>query len=118
VHELTTFFVIHMFQVWYFNFSRQLIVNDSDRQQRDGLERLQEARQFAEWSKNDRESRLPKLTTEQRQQMRRYLELVEEHGLARAFDNPNGKGCEGDGCPVLARARKAVARVTAGSSGN
>src|SRR6476620_3452314 len=95
-----------------------MIVNDSDRQQREGLERLQEARQFAAWSKNDRESRLPQLSTEQRMQMRNYLQLVEEHGLAKSFDHPNGSGngCEGEGCPVLARARRAVAAVTAGSS--
>ncbi|GKY95093.1 hypothetical protein MPSEU_000473300 [Mayamaea pseudoterrestris] len=105
-----------LFKVWYFNFSRKLIVNDSDRQQREGLERLQEARQFAKWSKNDRESRLPQLTAEQRQQMKSYLEIVEQHGLAKAFDNANGRRCEGEGCPVLARARRAVAGVVADSS--
>ena len=93
-----------------------MIVQDSDRQQRDGLERLQEAREFAEWSKQDRESRLPKLTDEQREQMRSYLQIVEEHGLARAFDKPDGSQCEGSGCPVLLRARKAVAVVTGPST--
>lgn len=92
-----------------------MIISDSDRQQREGLERLQEARDFAHWSKKDRESKLPKLTEEQRQQMRNYLQLVEEHGWTSAFKNPNGDGCEGGGCPVLSRAKKAVATVTGSS---
>lgn len=92
------------------------MVEDSNRIQRDGLERLREAREFAEWSKKDRESRLPKLTEDQRDQMREYLKVIEQHGLAKAFESPNGKGCDGEGCPVLAQARKAVATVVGSSS--
>jgi len=102
--------------VAYFNFSRNLIVRDTDRQHREGVERLKEAKEFAEWSRKDRESRLPKLTAEQKDQMRNYLRIVEDHGLAKAFEDPTGKGdCEGGGCPVLASARKAAAMVSGSS---
>ena len=48
------------------------------------MERLREAKEFSEWSKNDRESRLPQLTKEQREQMRQYLKIVDKHGLELA----------------------------------
>ena len=53
---------------------------DTERQQRDGYARLEEAKSFAKWSEQDRESRLPPLTPEQERQMVQYLRLVEAHG--------------------------------------
>lgn len=73
------------------------MVDDSSRRHKDGLERLKEAKEFAKWSKKDREERLPPLTPEQREQMRNYLHLVEQHGLNKGFDD--AQGCVG--CPVM-----------------
>ena len=80
------------------------MVEDAERRQQNGLERLREAREFAEWSKKDREARLPKLTDEQREQMRQYLQIVEQHGVSKAIEN--AKQCVG--CPVLAQAQEAA----------
>lgn len=98
----------------YFSFSRSLIVSDTKRQQLDGVERLREAREFAEWSRKDREARFPKLNPEQREQMRQYLQLVEQHGLRKSFEATRGEISDADcvGCPVLGQARKAAAAVT------
>ena len=65
----------------------------------DGMERLREARQFAEWSKKDREARLPKITDEQREQLRNYLQLVEQHGVKKALQN--AEDCVG--CPIFSK---------------
>lgn len=70
----------HKTQVAYFSFSRSMIVADTERQQREGYARLEEAKSFANWSKADREARLPPLTAEQERQMAQYLRLVEAHG--------------------------------------
>jgi len=104
-------------QVAYFNFSRKLIVNDNRRQHEEGVERLREAKAFAEWSKKDREARLPPLTDEQRHQMRQYLRIVERHGISKALSAGDGRGGNDDGsgrdygcvgCPVLGQARRVV----------
>jgi hypothetical protein len=100
-------------KVAYFSFSRRLIVSDTQRRQEEGLERLREAREFAEWSRKDREAKLPPLTEEEQEQLRAYLRLVESHGMhmvAARRDNmaKGGRGDEspdGDcaGCPVLSQ---------------
>lgn len=105
-----------VFKVAYFNFSRKLIVGDSKRQEQKGIEHLREAREFAAWSKKDRESRLPQLTEEQREQMRQYLLIVERHGMSKAFAaHAQGGGSEGDkdcpGCPVLNQARRVASTL-------
>jgi hypothetical protein len=73
------------------------MVDDSTRLHKDGLERLREAEEFAKWSKKDREARLPPLSPEQREQMRNYLQIVEQHGLSKGFEDT--KQCVG--CPVM-----------------
>ena len=88
-------------KVSYFNFSRGLILSDTERQQKEGYARLEEARRFADWSKKDREARLPSLTPEQEAEMGRYLRLVEAHGWK---EMEKGQ-CDGDGCPVLRKKR-------------
>jgi hypothetical protein len=75
------------------------MVNDAERKHHQGMSHLHEAHNYAEWSRQDRESRIPPLTVEQRQQMRNYLHLVEQHGIKRGFEDINGKECIG--CPVM-----------------
>lgn len=40
-----------------------------------GVKHLQEARSFAVWAQEDRESKMPELNEEQKEQLRRYLSL-------------------------------------------
>lgn len=82
------------------------MVGDSQRQHQEGLERLKEAKEFAAWSKADREARLPKLTNEQREQMREYLQLVEHHGITKA-SHMSARECEG--CPIMRQGKKLFA---------
>jgi hypothetical protein len=97
------------------------VVSDSDKQQHDRLGHLREAGEFAEWSRRDRESRLPPLTDEQREQMQQYLRLVEQHGLRTVVEHrrrASGDGSSGGagddddcvGCPAFRHvARKSSA---------
>lgn len=105
-----------IFKVSYFSYSRKLIVDDQRRMHSEGMGHLQEARQFAKWSDQDRKSRLPELTDEQREQLHAYLKLVQRHGLNKAFsqdkhqdrqsrDENDDSGCGGRGCPVFADGR-------------
>lgn len=82
-----------------------MIVADNERQEREGYARLEEARSFAKWSKQDRESRLPELTREQEQQMVEYLRLVEAHGWNKSLEmaGKQKNGCIG--CPFLDKQR-------------
>ena len=94
-----------MSQVAYFNFSRSLIVADTERQQQEGYARLEEAKSFADWSKKDREARLPTLTPEQERQMGQYLRIVEAHGWNKASEL-EGKDGECVGCPFWGDKKK------------
>lgn len=67
------------FKTLYFVFSRDLIVDDRDEIHRKATAHLKEARSFAEWSHEDRESRVPKLTPEQDEELRNYLAFVAEN---------------------------------------
>jgi hypothetical protein len=80
------------------------------RDQRDGLKHLQEAKEFAEWSKKDREARLPKLTPEQREQMREYLKIVQQHGLTKGMEGAENHDC--NGCPVLKQGKRFASSMT------
>lgn len=73
------------------------MVDDTARRHQDALARLREAEEFAKWSKQDREKRLPPLTPEQREQMREYLKIVQQHGLSKGFEDTN----QCVGCPVM-----------------
>jgi hypothetical protein len=106
------------------------MVADHRRRQEEGTERLREAGEFAEWSRRDRESRLPPLTPQESEQLREYLRLVESHGMHMAAavhesgggarsKRRGGVGDAGDcpGCPVLSRAAaESGAAATAGTS--
>jgi hypothetical protein len=117
-------------KVAYFKFSRGLVVSDSDKQQLERLGHLREAGEFAEWSRRDRESKLPPLTDEQREQMQQYLRLVERHGLRRVVEHrrrANGDGyndgaedddddCVGSGCPAFRHVTRKFTDVSPGAS--
>jgi hypothetical protein len=49
------------------------------------MQHLQEANTYAIWSEQDRASKLPVLTQEQRQQIHEYLQIVQEHGLTKSI---------------------------------
>lgn len=87
------------------------MVDDSERRHLQGLEHLREAREFAEWSRKDREARLPKLTPEQNQQMNQYLRIVGEHGMSKAF---SGEDCTE--CPIVGLAKTAKQAVESAST--
>lgn len=63
------------------------MVDDTSRQHAIALSQLREAEEYAKWSKKDRESRLPPLTPEQREQMREFLKIVDQHGLSKGFED-------------------------------
>lgn len=67
------------FKTGYFVFSRGLIVDDRDEIHRQATHHLKEASEFAEFAHKDRESRVPKLTPEQDEQLRNYLAFVAEN---------------------------------------
>jgi hypothetical protein len=75
-------------------------MSNVDRKNQEGLSRLKEAKEYAEWSRNDRESKVPPLTIEQREQLRNYLSIVEEHGLKHAFAAMH-RGEEHKGLPIM-----------------
>lgn len=67
------------FKSFYFVFSRGLIKDDRDEIHRQATEHLKEASAFAEFAEKDRESRVPKLTPEQDEQLRNYLAFVADN---------------------------------------
>ena len=76
------------------------MVDDAKRSHTDGMQRLQEAKAYADWSQSDRDAKLPKLTDEQHDQLQQYLRMVEQHGWNRSMEaSTNGGNCEG--CPIL-----------------
>jgi hypothetical protein len=81
------------------------MVDDSARKHQEGLEHLREAREFAEWSRKDREARLPRLTPEQKTQMMQYLYIVEQHGLSKSFETATRGVADCEGCPVTGLAK-------------
>lgn len=84
-------------------------MDDAERRQQECLEHLQEAYDYAEWSKKDREARLPDLTSAQREQMRQYLTMVQQHGLSKGFHDQ--ERCEG--CPVMKQQGRAILGIPA-----
>mmetsp|Transcript_24152 Transcript_24152/g.34584 ORF Transcript_24152/g.34584 Transcript_24152/m.34584 type:complete len:105 (-) Transcript_24152:1338-1652(-) len=66
------------FKFLYFNFSRGLLLENMDRTHVEAKQSLTNAKKFAQWADEDRSKRLPKLTDEQRKQLKEYLDLVAE----------------------------------------
>lgn len=89
------------------------MVEDFKRVHLDGVERLQEAKEFSEWSKKDREKRLPKLTPEQREQLHEYLKIVQQHGIHQAYSDD--ADCSVSKCPVLKNTKNALVSMTGSS---
>ncbi|EEC43309.1 predicted protein [Phaeodactylum tricornutum CCAP 1055/1] len=97
-------------KVGFFKIQKNILLEAGARDQRDGLKHLQEAKEFAEWSKKDREARLPKLTPEQREQMREYLKIVQQHGLTKGMEGAENNDC--NGCPVLKQGKSFASSMT------
>lgn len=62
----------------YFNFTRGVLVDHMERNHIEATNNLTRAREFAEWSEKDRQSRVPPLTKKQKEQLQSYLKLVRE----------------------------------------
>lgn len=91
------------------------IVDDAERNHTEGMERLREAREFAQRSRQEHEQNLPQLTDEQDRQLRKYLRLIEDHGWNKSIEmasrqqqqqlQENGMSSSSSadcvGCPVL-----------------
>ena len=66
----------------YFWFTRRLLVEHSHNTHLEATENYREAKEFAKWSLEDREERLkglPPLTSEQKQQVKAYLRIMQQH---------------------------------------
>jgi hypothetical protein len=80
--------------VVYFNVARRHFAELAERRHKNGIQSLQEAREWAEWRAKDREKRLPKLTKQEEEQMKNYLRNIEQHGgvnRAPIMSNRNAK---------------------------
>ena len=84
------------------------------------MEHLKEANRYAQWSEQDRLSKLPTITPEQRQQIHDYLSIVQQHGLSKSIaaqEQSNDGGDVGNTndvttnstCPVLSTNHHKVA---------
>jgi hypothetical protein len=86
-----------------------LIIADLNATQIQNMKHLEEANEYARWSERDRASKLPTITEEQRQQIRQYLLLVQEHGFTKSFAATNGNEAfsgNSSNCPILATTAK------------
>jgi hypothetical protein len=61
-----------------------MIVSDTSAQHLKNMEHLHAANQYAQWSEQDRMSKLPAITPEQRQQIYDYLAIVQQHGFSQS----------------------------------
>jgi hypothetical protein len=84
------------------------IVEDAERNHTEGMERLREAREFAQRSRQEHEQNLPQLTDEQDRQLRKYLRLIEDHGWNKSIEMASrqqqlqeSSSADCEGCPVL-----------------
>lgn len=68
---------------WHFVY--RLIVSDTNAKHIKNMEHLHEANRYAQWSEQDRRSKLPPITEEQRQQIYEYLSMVQQHGLTKSL---------------------------------
>ena len=86
------------------------MVNASQKINEEGRERLREAREFANWSERDRSEKVPTLTSEERQQLQKYLQIVHQHGVNRTMAASDDENCVG--CPIMGSMKKSVAAQT------
>ena len=79
-------------------FVYRLIVSDTNAKHIQNMEHLHEANRYAQWSEQDRRSKLPPITEEQRQQIYDYLSVVQQHGLTKSLAAATAQAsAEGDG---------------------
>ena len=87
-----------------------MIVSDANAKHLKNMEHLHEANAYAQWSEQDRLSKLPSITPEQRQQIQQYLSIIEQHGFSKSVAAQQGQQEKGDGdsndvtnakCPIL-----------------
>ena len=88
----------------YFSYCRDRYKQREETSHRDGHARLQEARAHAEQQWQAQEKKLPKLTEEQREQMARYVRIVQAHGMTKIAELQESQDCVG--CPVLSMSGK------------
>jgi hypothetical protein len=62
-----------------------MIVSDTNQKHILSMKYLQEANQYAKWSEQDRQSKLPHITNEQRDQIYNYLNIIQQHGVAQSI---------------------------------
>ena len=59
----------------YFKYVENLFADQIKENNKKAVNRLNEARNYGQWAKEDREKQLPPLNEEQKEQLRRYLSL-------------------------------------------
>ena len=108
MHE--KFVSVHLFtlfraflQVSYFNYATNAFAAHSDRRHREAVKYLKEDREFAKWSAEDREKRLPKLSPEEQEQLQNYLRIVDKHSIDKAMFMCSDESMN---CPMFARSKK------------
>lgn len=93
----------------------RMIVSDANSKQKESIGHLREANIYAKWSEEDRQSKLPTITPEQRQQIHQYLSIIQQHGLSKSMTSQQGNSQEdisNPKCPVLPTNNKATAPTT------
>jgi len=88
-------------KVGTFSFMRESFKKESERSTQKGMERLKEAREYAHQAAVEREKHMPELTEEQEEQMKRYLKLVNQHGMNKLSQIQDDNECKG--CPLLSK---------------
>jgi len=71
-----------VFKVTYFRYCRETMMSQAGASHTNAMDHYREAREFAEWSAEDRQRQradLPELTPEQTEQMRKYLRMMQEY---------------------------------------
>ena len=92
-----------------------MIVSDANSKHKESIGHLQEANTYAKWSEEDRLSKLPTITPEQRQQIHQYLSIIQQHGMSKTMASQQGRSKEDISdpkCPVLPTNNKATAPTT------
>ena len=95
----------------------RLIVSDANAKHVKNMEHLHEANKFAQWSEQDRLSKLPSITPEQRQQIHQYLSIVQQHGLSKSVaqaqeqEGSNENVTTNAQCPILSNNHKTNSSV-------
>eukprot|EP00559_Dactyliosolen_fragilissimus_P005551 CAMPEP_0184872016 /NCGR_PEP_ID=MMETSP0580-20130426/41046_1 /TAXON_ID=1118495 /ORGANISM="Dactyliosolen fragilissimus" /LENGTH=108 /DNA_ID=CAMNT_0027374749 /DNA_START=82 /DNA_END=408 /DNA_ORIENTATION=+ len=63
----------------YFYLSREIIIENLERRDKDARKHLKNSREFASWAAKDRSKRVVPLSPQQKQQLQEYLLLMAEY---------------------------------------